>query len=67
MKRKWLLVMISIMTAIVLAACGTSDKKRAVQVMLELTKKKAAVNSELEWRLATRRSTGHSKTMRMAL
>ncbi|MCS5503172.1 transporter substrate-binding domain-containing protein [Lysinibacillus sp. A4] len=27
MKRKWLLVMISIMTAIVLAACGTSDKK----------------------------------------
>ncbi|WP_341299268.1 transporter substrate-binding domain-containing protein [Lysinibacillus sp. FSL H8-0500] len=27
MKRKWLLLMISIMTAIVLAACGTSDKK----------------------------------------
>lgn len=27
MKRKWLLVMISILTAIVLAACGTSDKK----------------------------------------
>lgn len=27
MKRKWLLVMIFIMTAIVLAACGTSDKK----------------------------------------
>jgi len=27
MKRKWLLVMISIMTAIVLAACGTSDRK----------------------------------------
>lgn len=27
MKRKWLLVMISIMTALVLAACGTSDKK----------------------------------------
>ncbi|MCK1988054.1 transporter substrate-binding domain-containing protein [Lysinibacillus fusiformis] len=27
MKRKWLLVMISIMTAILLAACGTSDKK----------------------------------------
>ncbi|MEY2366544.1 transporter substrate-binding domain-containing protein [Lysinibacillus capsici] len=27
MKRKWLLVMISIMTVIVLAACGTSDKK----------------------------------------
>ena len=27
MKRKWLLVMISIMTAIVLAACGTNDKK----------------------------------------
>ncbi|AMO33639.1 transporter substrate-binding domain-containing protein [Lysinibacillus sp. fkY74-1] len=29
MKRKWLLVMISIMTAIVLAACGTSDKKES--------------------------------------
>lgn len=27
MKRKWLLVMISIMTAIVLAACGAGDKK----------------------------------------
>jgi len=27
MKRKWLLVMISIVTAIALAACGTSDKK----------------------------------------
>ncbi|WP_036216118.1 transporter substrate-binding domain-containing protein [Lysinibacillus sphaericus] len=29
MKRKWLLVMISIMTAIVLAACGTSGKKES--------------------------------------
>lgn len=66
MKRKWLLVMISIMTAIVLAACGTSDKKEGGSSDAGTDKEEGGGEFRIGMEAATHRSTGHSKTMQMA-
>lgn len=65
MKRKWLLFMLATMTAIVLAACGSDDKKKITRLTM-LGKKKKVASSVLGWKQATLRSTGHSKVMQMA-
>ena len=68
MKRKWLVLMLTVMTTILLAACGAGDKRLRRHLVMAATRrirKKAVANSVLGWKQVMLRLTGRSRMMQM--